>query len=277
MNNLKLSFEFFPPKSEAGRARIQSTRDELAVLQPDFYSVTYGAGGSTREFTYDTEIDIQKSGHQAAPHLSFGGDGEEQVVELLDKYVEQGINRVVALRGDIPSGIGATRLVYASELVELLREKYGDHFTIAVACYPEIHPEAPGYDSDIDYLRRKMDAGADLAISQYFFNAEAFSYFMERCQSAGIDKPIYPGIMPITNSVNLLRFSDNCGADIPRWIRKRLEDYQDDEASLLSFGEEVVSSLCDQLIAMGVPGFHFYTMNRSAPTLNICRNLGLIE
>ena len=275
MRNFKLSFEFFPPKTDAGKEKIESTRAHLSRFNPEFFSVTYGAGGSTRDNTRDAVLSILDAGSNVAPHLSFGGDGEEQVLALLREYVSAGLDRLVALRGDIPSGMGATRLVYASELVALIREKFADHFTIAVACYPEIHPQAPSYEADIQFLKQKFDAGANFGITQYFYNADAFDHFLEHCEKAGITRPIYPGIMPITNGQNLLRFSDNCGAEVPRWIRQKLEDFKDDRASLIKFGEEVVTSLCEKLIASGAQGFHFYTMNQGEPTAAICTNLGL--
>ena len=211
-----------------------------------------------------------------APHLSFGLDGEDTILSLLQDYQQAGINRLVALRGDLPSGTGGgTRLVYANELVAFVREHTGDHFHIEVAAYPEIHPQAESYESDIRYLKGKFDAGADSAITQYFYNVEAYFYFLDRCAALGIDKPIYAGIMPITNYANLARFSQNCGAEIPRWIRKRLEGYADDKESIRAFGVEVVTQLCQTLIESGAPGIHFYTMNQAQPTLQICANLGL--
>ena len=271
----RLSFEFFPPKTDAGRDKLTATRAALADLAPDFFSVTYGAGGSTREHTRDIVLQINAAGTPAAPHLSFGGDGEETVLELLQTYRDAGIRRIVALRGDIPSGVGITRLVHASELVAFIRHHTGDHFHLEVAAYPEIHPEAPGYERDVAYLKAKLDAGADSAITQYFYNADAYFWFRDKCTAAGIDQPIYPGVMPITNYTNLARFSDKCGAEIPRWMRRQLESYGDDRDSIAGFGLEIVSRLCDNLFAGGAPGIHFYTMNQAEPTATICRNVGL--
>lgn len=271
----RLSFEFFPPKTDTGREKLVATRAALTGLGPDFFSVTYGAGGSTREHTRDIVLDINAAGLPAAPHLSFGGDGEDTVLELLETYRNAGIRRIVALRGDIPSGVGMTRLVHAGELVAFIRRHTGDHFHLEVAAYPEIHPEASGYDRDIQFLKAKLDAGADSAITQYFYNADAYFWFLDKCAAAGIDKPIYPGIMPITNYANLARFSDKCGAEIPRWMRHQLENYGDDRDSIVRFGVEIVSRLCDNLLAGGAPGIHVYTMNQAEPTASICRNIGL--
>lgn len=275
--NIEYSFEFFPPKTDVGREKLELTRDRLARLAPEYFSVTYGAGGSTRDNTRDTVLAIKQSGIDVAPHLSFGADDESLVGGLLQTYKNAGINRVVALRGDLPSGMGAQRMVYANELVEFICRKFGDHFKIAVACYPEVHPQAKGYADDVQFLKQKLDAGADYAVTQYFYDTDAFSCFMDECGSAGINKPIVAGIMPITNVDNLIRFSDSCGADIPRWLRKSLADRQGNQDDLLSYGEAVVTRLCEKLIAQGVESFHFYTMNQYEPTANICRNLGLAK
>lgn len=272
-----ISFEYFPPKTDAGRDKLLGeTTAALQSANPSYYSVTYGAGGSTRDNTRGTVLALREQGLDVAPHLSFGLDGEDTILGLLKDYEQAGINRLVALRGDLPSGTGGgTRLVYANELVAFIREHTGDHFHIEVAAYPEIHPQAESYESDIGYLKGKFDAGADSAITQYFYNVEAYFYFLDRCAALGIDKPIYAGIMPITNYANLARFSKNCGAEIPRWIRKRLEGYADDTDSIRAFGVEVVTQLCQTLIESGAPGIHFYTMNQAQPTLQICDNLGL--
>ena len=270
----KISFEFFPPKTEKGREKLKSTREQLSEFSPEYYSVTYGAGGSTRDNTRDIVLGIQQDGAAVAPHLSFGADDKESITELLQCYQDNGVSRIVALRGDLPSGMGARKPVYAQELVSFIRESFGDHFEIAVACYPEVHPEADDYQTDVAFLKSKLDAGADYAVTQYFYNLEAFYHFMEICKKHGIDKPIVPGIMPITNAENLIRFSDGCGADIPRWLRKSLSDQKNQE-DLLAFGEELVSNLCEKLIDFGSPGLHFYTMNQSEPSSRICRNLGL--
>lgn len=271
---MDLSFEFFPPKTSAGREKLNGVRDELALLKPDFFSVTYGAGGSTRDNTKNLVLDFNSKGTATAPHLSFGGDDEVAIKQLLTEYQNAGVNRIVALRGDTPSGMGGgAHMVYANELVAFIREHFGLQFHIEVAAYPEIHPEAKSYDSDVHYLKQKLDAGADSVITQYFFNPDGFFYFMDRAQAAGIDKPIIPGIMPIINPANLMRFSQNCGADIPRWLRKALENFGDDQASLLKFGIDVVSELCEVLLENDVPGLHFYTMNQLQPTLAIVENL----
>ena len=274
--NALISFEYFPPKPPAGREKLlHETTPALQAVGPAFFSVTYGAGGSTRDNTAGTVLELKARGVDVAPHLSFGQDDEAAVAELLDSYVAMGINRLVALRGDLPSGTGGgARLVYANELVHFVREHSGDHFTIEVAAYPEVHPQAESYDSDLRFLKGKFDAGADSAITQYFFNADAYFYFLERCAAIGIEKPIFPGIMPITNYANLARFSRNCGAEIPRWICRRLEDFADVQASIRAFGAEVVTQLCEQPLDGGAPGLHFYTMNQAEPTLKICRNLG---
>ncbi len=273
----RISFEYFPPKSAEGREKLlEVTTPALNALGPEFFSVTYGAGGTTRETTCGVVSAMRAAGIDVAPHLSFGGDDSAAVGALIDTYVERGIRRLVALRGDMPSGMGgASQLVYASELVAFIRERTGDHFHIEVAAYPEIHPEAKSYDSDIRYLKGKLDAGANSAITQYFFNVEAYFYFLDQCSAAGIDKPIYAGIMPIINFANLARFSRNCGAEIPRWICQRVEGYGDDQESIRKFGIEVVTQLCQTLLESGAPGIHFYTMNQVEPTRQIYRNLGL--
>ncbi|MEH6607399.1 MAG: methylenetetrahydrofolate reductase, partial [Pseudomonadales bacterium] len=224
MTTTPISFEFFPPKTPEGRTKLDTIARKLAAYSPDYFSVTYGAGGSTRDNTRDIVLDINSTVAPAAPHLSFGGDSTDAVKELLSDYKANGISRVVALRGDLPSGMGgAKQMVHANELVAFIRQHFGDHFDIKVAAYPEIHPEAESYEQDIHWLAEKFQAGANAAITQYFYNPDAYFYFMEKCASAGISQPVYPGIMPITNFQNLVRFSDNCGADIPRWIRQRLQ------------------------------------------------------
>ncbi len=272
---LHLSFEFFPPKTPKGQDNLMAARDELATLSPDFFSVTYGAGGSTRDNTRDTVLRIHRDGHVVAPHLSFGGDEEEEVFDLVSTYKDAGIRHLVALRGDVPSGTGVRRMINANELVDMLRRRFGDHFDIQVAAYPEIHPDAESYQRDIYWLGKKFEAGADRALTQYFFNPEAYFFYMEQCHKMGIEQPVVPGIMPIINFDNLVRFSDNCGADIPRWLRWRMSELKEDPEGLVSFGEEVVTRLCERLLAGGALGFHFYTMNRARPTVNILRNLGI--
>lgn len=273
----RISFEYFPPKTIAGKEKLlNETTPALNELNPAFFSVTYGAGGSTRDTTLGVVSSMREAGIDVAPHISFGGDDEDTMTGLLETYKSRGIKRLVALRGDMPSGMGAAmQLVYANELVEFIRDKTGDHFEIEVAAYPEIHPESKNYADDIHFLKKKLDAGANSAITQYFFNVEAYFYFLDQCRAAGIDKPIYAGIMPITNFTNLARFSANCGAEIPRWICKRMEGYCDDQESMRKFGLEVVTQLCQTLIDSGAPGIHFYTMNQVEPTRAIYNALGL--
>jgi len=271
------SFEFFPPKTEKGVANLRNTRDELASLEPRFFSVTFGAGGSTRERTFDTVREIQReSGIEAAPHLSCIGSTKDSIRDILNLYRKENIHHIVALRGDLPSGMGLPgEFRHANELVEFIRAESGDHFHIEVAAYPEFHPQARNADTDLANFKRKVDAGANSAITQYFFNPYAYIHFVERCEKLGIDLPIVPGIMPITNYTQLARFSDMCGAEIPRWICKRLEAYGDNRDSIRAFGEEVVTEMCQALLDAGAPGLHFYTMNQSGPSKVIWTNLGL--
>lgn len=274
----RYSFEFFPPKTEAGMEKLQTVRDELARRKPDFFSVTYGAGGSTQERTIDTVLKLQDQGISTAPHLSCVGSTLDNMKSLLDMYVENGVNRIVALRGDLPSGMGsAGELRYANELVEYIRQHSGDHFNIEVAAYPEFHPQAPSAEADLLNFKKKVDAGANSAITQYFYNADSYFYFVERAEKMGIHIPIVPGIMPITNYSSLVRFSDMCGAEIPRWIKKQLEAYGDDSASIIAFGEQVVTEMCERLLAAGAPGLHFYTLNQADPSLKVWDNLGLSD
>lgn len=273
----RLSFEFFPARTEEGKVKLLKVRDELNAFEPDFFSVTYGAGGSTRDNTKDLVVQSVQAGVATAPHLSFGGDDEETILKFITDYKDAGVDRIVALRGDVPSGIGGGfQLVYANELVAFIRKHFGDHFHLEVAAYPEVHPQAKSFGDDIRYLKGKFDAGANSAITQYFYNPDSYFYFLEKCQKIGIDQPIYPGIMPILNYKNLVRFSDACGAEIPRWLRKALENYGDDEASLKAFGVDLVTDLCDTLLENGAPGLHFYTMNQTEPTAQIVRSLGLV-
>jgi len=277
-SNAACSLEFFPPKTDAGREKLLTeTLPALAALQPEYCSVTYGAGGSTRDNTFGAVTSIRDAGFDAAPHLSFGADSEDAMLALLHRYQEQGINRLVALRGDLPSGMGTGQLVHANELVEFVRKHTGDHFQIAVAAYPEIHPQAKSYDKDIYYLKQKFDAGANKAITQFFFNVEAYFYFLDRCQQAGIEHPIHPGIMPITQFANLERFAGACGAEIPRWIRQRIAGFGDDQDSIKQFGIDVITQLCATLMESGAPGIHFYTMNQVEPVRTIAANLGLVS
>lgn len=272
----RYSFEFFPPKTEVGMEKLQTVRDEFAKRKPDFFSVTYGAGGSTQERTIDTVIKLHKQGISTAPHLSCIGATNETLTELLDLYKENDIQRIVALRGDLPSGMGAHgELRYANDLVEFIRKHSGDYFNIEVAAYPEFHPQAANAEQDLINFKRKVDAGANSAITQYFYNIDSYFYFVDRIETMGIDIPIVPGIMPITNYSNLVRFSDMCGAEIPRWIKKQLESYGDDIESIKKFGEDVVTEMCERLIDEGAPGLHFYTLNQAEPSLKIWDNLNL--
>jgi methylenetetrahydrofolate reductase (NADPH) len=270
------SFEFFPPKNADGVAALRQTITQLAQLKPRFFSVTFGAGGSTRDGTYNAVKEIQTQGLSAAPHISCIGSTRAELRALLTAYQVLGINRLVALRGDQPKD-SALRgdLHYANELVEFIRAETGKHFHIEVAAYPEYHPEAPTPDADLENFRRKVEAGADSALTQYFFNADAYYRFVDGCAAMGLDLPIVPGIMPITNYKQLARFSDACGAEIPRWIRKRLEGYGDDLDAIRDFGLDVVTELCDRLLQAGAPGLHFYTLNRAGPSSAIWERLGL--
>ncbi|MFZ1640725.1 MAG: methylenetetrahydrofolate reductase [NAD(P)H] [Candidatus Contendobacter sp.] len=271
------SCEFFPPNTDEGMRKLFAAREELMRVRPAFFSVTYGAGGSTRERTFEAIQAIQAhSGVDAAPHLTCVASTREGVREILDGYRAQGIHRIVALRGDLPSGMrefGEFR--YANELVEFIRAETGDYFHIEVAAYPEFHPQASSPERDLLNFQRKVEAGANSAITQYFYNPDSYFRLVDDCQHLGLDLPIVPGIMPITNHTQLARFSDNCGAEIPRWIRKRLEGFGDDREAIRAFGLDVVTELCQRLLAGGAPGLHFYTMNQPGPTLAICERLGL--
>lgn len=276
---LTFSCEFFPPKSKEGIHKLRETRKQLALINPRYYSVTFGAGGSTRDRTFETIIEIQAEAQEttidSAPHLSCIGSTRENIREILNAYKERGVARLVTLRGDLPSGmVDPGDFRYASELVEFIRAETGDYFHIEVAAYPEAHPQALSAQADLKNFKRKVEAGANSAITQYFYNIDAYLYFVDRCERKGINLPIVPGIMPIHNYVQLARFSDACGAEIPRWLRKRLEEFRQSEA-LRAFAIDVVSDLCRQLLEAGAPGLHFYTLNRAAPTLAIWDNLGL--
>ncbi|MGM0517486.1 MAG: methylenetetrahydrofolate reductase [NAD(P)H] [Pseudomonadota bacterium] len=277
---IPVSCEFFPPKSAEGEAKLREVYQELArAIDPEYFSVTFGAGGSTQTRTFETVREIQRdSGVPAAPHLSCIGSSRAGVAQILDDYREQGIRRIVALRGDLPSGMqdpGDFR--YANELVAFIREYSGDWFHVEVAAYPEFHPQAPDAETDLANFKRKVDAGADAAITQYFYSIEAYRRFLDDCERLNIEVPIVPGVMPITNYQQLARFSDMCGADIPRWLRKRLEAFGDDLDSLRAFGHDVVAELCRQLVDAGAPGIHFYAMNRSQPVIRLTRDAGLAE
>jgi methylenetetrahydrofolate reductase (NADPH) len=277
--SLELSYEFFPPRTDAGREKLLQTRRELAKLNPSFYSVTFGAGGSTRDNTLETVIDIQRnSAVDACPHLTCVGASHAEILEMLEKYRQNGIHRLVLLRGDLPSGmVGMGDCKHASDLVRLIREEFADHFTIAVAAYPEAHPNSKNMQSEIKYFAEKMNAGADFAITQYFYNSDSYYNFMDLCAKKQISKPVIPGIMPIANFENLKKFSKQCGAEIPRWIKKSMSSYEHDPDAQREFGIEVVSRMTEQLIQYGAPGFHFYTMNQAALTRSIVQNLNILD
>ncbi|HYQ70717.1 MAG TPA: methylenetetrahydrofolate reductase [NAD(P)H] [Gammaproteobacteria bacterium] len=271
------SFEFFPPKTADGITKLETTSQLLAELDPRYFSVTFGAGGSTRDRTYETIIDIKaKSGIDAAPHLSCISSTEENIRQMLTAYIDAGIGRIVALRGDMPSGmVEAGEFRYANELVEFIRRETGEHFHIEVAAYPEYHPQSSSPQRDFANFKRKVEAGANGAITQYFYNPDAYFNFIDSCEKNAVEIPVVPGIMPITNFHQLARFSDACGAEIPRWIRKRLQSFGEDMASIRAFGEEVVTALCARLLEQDAPGLHFYTMNRAEPSMKIWKNLNL--
>lgn len=272
----KFSFEFFPPKTPEGAAKLQDTVRQLGQLEPDFFSVTFGAGGSTREGTLSTVLGIRDAGHAAAPHISCVASTRAQLAEVIAQYKAQGIRHIVALRGDMPSGLAAAgEFRYASELVAFIREQTGDWFHIEVAAYPEVHPQARKAQQDLLAFKAKIDAGANAAITQYFYNPDAYFHFVEQAEALGVKVPIVPGIMPINNFTQLARFSDACGAEIPRWIRLKLEGYGDDTASIKAFGMDVVTHLCDRLLDGGAPGLHVYTMNQAGPSSTLWQRLGL--
>ena len=276
MENRVLSFEFFPPKTPEGRQKLRETWGRLGELKPAFFSVTYGAGGSTREGTLDTVLEIRKAGHEGVPHISCVASSREEIAAQLERYRSHGIRHLVALRGDLPSGIAAGgEFRHAAELVAFIREKTGDAFRIEVACYPEYHPQTRNAADEIANFKRKADAGANSAITQYFYNADSYFRFVEEARAAGIRVPIVPGIMPIVNFSQLARFSDACGAEIPRWLRLKLEGFRDDSASIRACGLEVVTALCDKLLAAGAPGLHFYTLNQAPLAAEIWRRLDL--
>jgi methylenetetrahydrofolate reductase (NADPH) len=275
---MELSVEFFPPKTVEGAAKLRAVRERLAVtLKPAFFSVTFGAGGSTQDGTLSAVKEIHGAGQQAAPHLSCVGSSKENIRDLLIQYQSLGIKRIVALRGDLPSGMGQYgEFHHADELVTFIRAETGNHFHIEVAAYPEMHPQAKSMSDDILRFANKMKAGANSAITQYFFNSDAYFKFVEEAGKVGVSQPIIPGIMPITNSTQLLRFSEACGTEVPRWIRLRLQGFGDDVASIKSFGLDVVSALCEQLRAAGAPGLHFYSLNQAEATIQIAKNLNLV-
>lgn len=276
MSKQLFSFEFFPPHTTEGAEKLAVVRKQLAALQPEFFSVTFGAGGSTQDRTIETIRQIKAEGYNAAPHLSCVASRRESIRAMLDVYKDMGVKRIVALRGDLPSGVGSLGdLQYANELVAFIREQTGDHFHIEVAAYPEVHPQAKSAREDILNFKRKMSAGANSAITQYFYNADSYFHFVDECRKMGITAPIVPGIMPITKFAQLARFSDACGAEIPRWLRKVLEGFGDDNESVQAFGLDVVTRLCERLLAGGAPGLHFYTLNQAGPSLEIWKRLGL--
>ena len=268
---LRLSFEFFPPRDEKGQEKLRATREALSALKPDFFSVTYGAGGSTRDGTRELALSIQAAKTPAAPHLSFGGNDDASIARLLEIYREAGIRRIVALRGDASEN-EPHHLRRAVEMITFIRQQTGKHFAIEVAAYPEVHPEGQGYSRETAFLKEKFDAGADNAITQFFYNADAYFYFLERCRAAGIHQPIYPGIMPITSPDGLRRFAAKCGAEIPRWLDRSLDDCTGAE-DLQRFGIAFITGLCRRLLQGGAPGLHFYTLNQSEPAATIWRAL----
>ncbi len=271
-----ISFEFFPPQTPEGMDKLRAAWRQLAQLKPAFFSCTFGAGGSTRDRTLETVLEIQSEGLPAAPHLSCIGSTRDNVRAVLARYKAAGIRRIVALRGDLPSGMADPgEFRYANELVEFIRAETGDWFHIEVAAYPEYHPQAKNPREDLLNFKRKVDAGADSAITQYFFNADAYAHYVEAVRALGVAVPIVPGIMPIANFSKIARFSDACGADIPRWMRKKFESFGDDSASVRAFGLDVVTELCERLLASGAPGLHFYTLNQAGLTSTICQRLGL--
>ncbi len=278
MTQHNFSIEFFPPKTPEGMEKLRVTRAKLAELQPKYFSVTFGAGGSTQQGTLDTVLEIISEGHVAAPHLSCIGSSRDALRAILTEYKSHGIKKLVALRGDLPSGFGAAdfssgEFRYANELVEFIRAETGDWFHIEVGAYPEMHPQAKSPQDDVQNFARKIKAGADAAITQYFYNPDAYFNFVDEAQKLGVNVPIVPGIMPITNYTQLMRFSDMCGTEIPRWIRLKLASYGDDADSIRAFGLDVVTQLCEQLLEGGAPGLHFYTLNQPAATMAIWQRL----
>jgi methylenetetrahydrofolate reductase (NADPH) len=272
---LPISLEFFPPKTAEGSEKLRAARAQLYALKPEFCSVTYGAGGSTHAGTFTTVAEILDEGVRAACHFSCIGATRVRVRDQLAQLKAMGVKHLVALRGDLPSGYGiGGEFLYASELVEFIRAETGDSFRIEVACYPEVHPQSKSPQADLEAFVRKVRAGADAAITQYFYNADSYFRFVDEVRKQGVDVPIVPGVMPITNSSQLLRFSDSCGAEVPRWIRLRLQSYGDDAKSIKAFGQEVVGELCQRLERGGAPGLHFYTMNQAQATVALCEALG---
>ena len=272
----QFSIEFFPPKTISGEAKLDGVFERLLRLKPDFYSITYGANGSTKKGTQELTLRYQQKSGNIAPHLSFGDTSERDIIDLLRAYKKSGVERIVALRGDLPKGSNG-KLRYASDLVEFIREKTADQFHIDVACYPEIHPESDSIKTEVKHFKNKVNAGANSAITQYFYNPDAYFRYRDYCAQNGIDIPIVPGVMPITNYANLSRFSANCGAEIPRWLRFRLEDLSDDKQGLQQYGIEVVTELCEKLLIGGAPGLHFYSMNLASSVTQVWENLRLSD
>jgi methylenetetrahydrofolate reductase (NADPH) len=280
MNSLSFSFELFPPRTPEGVAKLPAVIGQLASVRPNYFSITHGAGGSDQDGTYETLMTVVRhTGVEAVPHLTCVGSTRAKVAALLDRYRAAGVKRIVALRGDLPatamSSSAPGEFHYASELVSFIRETHGNAFTIEVAAYPEVHPQASSSDADFEHFCHKVRAGADGALTQLFYNADAYFHFVERCEKAGLTIPIIPGIMPITSYTNTVRFCTGCGADLPRWVRLRLEDLQYDKAALIDFGLNVVTRLCETLLRGGAPGLHFYTINQAEPTLRLWERLGL--
>ena len=275
LNTPAISMEFFPPKTTEGADKLRAARVQLAELGPEYFSVTFGAAGSTQAGTRDTVLEIQREGHKAAPHLSCIGRSRSELREIISEYQSHGIRHIVALRGDLPSGFGGIsgEFSHASELIEFIRAETGDWFHIEAAAYPEMHPQARSPQDDLQNFIRKIKAGANSAITQYFYNSDAYFRFIDEVKKAGADVPVVAGIMPITNCTQLMRFSDMCGAEIPRWIRLKLASFGDDIASIRAFGLDVVTQMCDRLIAGGAPGLHFYTLNQAAPTIAIWQRI----
>ena len=276
---LELSYEFFPPRTDTGKEKLRQTRQDLESCRPAFFSVTFGAGGSTRDKTLETVVDIQQdSATDACPHMTCVGANNAEIIELMETYQQHGIQRVLVLRGDLPSGmIGSGECRYANELLELLRHHFADHFTLYVAAYPEAHPDSKNLHAEVEHFVRKMKAGAQAAITQYFYNADSYFHFIDLCQAQGMEQPVYPGIMPIGNFDTLKRFSKTCGAEIPRWIKKSMATYDGDPDSQRQLGVDIVTELSQKLLDGGAPGLHFYTMNQSELTQRILRNLNLID
>jgi len=274
-DNPELSFEFFPPRTPKGFEHLVAVRDALTTFEPTFFSVTYGAGGSTQDGTFEAVKMLMESGTESAPHLTCVGASRDVISETIQSYLDIGVKRIVVLRGDLPSGmVERGYFKYAEDLVTYIRNEFGDSLHLEVAAYPDFHPESPNPKKDLENFKRKVDAGANSALTQYFYNADSYFAYVDEARHHGINVPIIPGIMPITNYTTLIRFSDNCGAELPRWIRLRLEQYQDDDASLMAFGADVVTHLCLDLLENGVEGLHFYALNKTEPVVEICRRIG---